>query len=871
MAKKKNPPMVPVPRGTEGIKITSVSSMYESYFLDYASYVILERAVPAIEDGLKPVQRRILHSLYEIDDGRYNKVANVIGHTMQYHPHGDAAIRDAMVNLGQMELLIDTQGNWGDNRTGASSAAPRYIEARLTKFAHEVLFNPKTTEWLLSYDGRRKEPVTLPAKFPILLAQGVEGIAVGLSTKILPHNFNEILDAAIKYLEGKRFKLYPDFQTAGSIDVSEYNDGERGGKVKVRAKIEAVDKKNLIITEIPFGTTTTSLIESILKANEKGKIKIKRVTDNTAANIEIAIELQPGVSPDVTIDALYAFTDCQLSISPNACVIIDKKPQFLTVSDILKASVEHTKSLLKRELEIKRDELNELWHFANLERIFIENRVYHEIEECESWEEVVETIYSELKKYVVTPSDKALAKDKRLKLWRDITDDDITRLTEIRIKRISKYNKFKADELIKETEQNLEQIHYDLKHLVEFTIAWYEHLRKKYGEGKERKTTINQFETIQAHAVAANNTKLYVDEKEGFIGWSLKKDESTFVCECSDIDDVVAFRKDGKMQVSRIGEKVFMGKDIKYVNVRKKNDDRTVFNVIYTDGKSGKAFAKRFQIGGVTRDKEYPIASDHKDSRIVYISANPNGESELVSVQLSQGSSARIKQFDFDFATVSISGKTSKGITVTKYPVKRVDLLEKGKSSLGAQTIWLDDTTGRLNTESRGKLIGDFDTGDLILSLWNDGSYQLNAIEMSLRFNMDELIWIGKFLPKEAIAAVYYDGDKGWTMVKRFLIETTTTGNRYKFITDHKDSKLLYAHSGAGPVIEYSWKSKNQKFTKEFKAEEFIDVKGWKALGNRLSEYKLVSIKGKESEPGRAKGKEDIEFEIVTGTQKKLF
>ncbi len=860
MAKKKNPPIIPVPQGAEGIKITSLTSMYESYFLDYASYVILERAVPAVEDGLKPVQRRILHSLWEIDDGRYNKVANVIGHTMQYHPHGDMAIKDAMVNLGQMELLIDTQGNWGDYRTGAASAAPRYIEARLTKFAHEVLFNPKTTSWLMSYDGRRKEPVTLPAKYPILLAQGVEGIAVGLSTKILPHNFNEIIDAAIKYLDGKRFKLYPDFMTAGSIDVSEYNDGQRGGKIKVRAKIEAVDKKNLIITEIPFGTTTSSLIESILKANEKGKIKIKKVTDNTAEHVEIVIELQPGVSPDVTIDALYAFTDCQNSISPNACVIVDKKPQFLGVSDLLKASVDHTKELLRQELEIRKGELNELWHHANLEKIFIENRIYREIEECESFEEVVETIHKELKKYVATPSDKGGAKDKRLKLFREITDEDVHKLTEIKIKRISRYNTFKADELIAETEKELEQIHYDLKHLVEYTIKWYEHLRTKYGEGRDRKTIISEFENIQAHAVVANNTKLYVDEKEGFIGWALKKDEATFVCECSDIDDVVAFRKDGKMQLSRIGDKVFMGKDIKYVNVHKKNDDRTVFNVIYSDGKTGKAFAKRFQIGGFTRDKEYPVATDHKDSRLIYVSANPNGESELVSVQLSQGCKAHKKQFDFDFATVGISGKTSKGITVTKWPVRRVDLLEKGKSSLGSQAIWLDDATGRLNTEERGKLIGEFDTGEYILSLWNDGSYLLSPVEMSLRFNMEDLIWIGKFNPKSAIAAVYYDGEKGWTMVKRFIIETTTTGNRYKFITEHKDSKLLYAHSGDGPMIEYSWKSKNQKFTKEFSAEEFIDVKGWKALGNRLSEYKLASIKAKEEDDGK---QGEIEFEIV--------
>lgn len=859
MAKKKNPPLIPVPQGAEGIKITSLSNMYESYFLDYASYVILERAVPAMEDGLKPVQRRILHSLYEIDDGRYNKVANVIGHTMQYHPHGDAAIRDAMVNLGQMELLIDTQGNWGDPRTGASSAAPRYIEARLTKFALEVMFNPKTTSWLLSYDGRRKEPVTLPAKFPILLAQGAEGIAVGLSTKILPHNFIEICDAAVKYLEGKRFKLYPDFQTAGSIDVNEYNDGQRGGRVKIRAKIEAVDKKNLIITEIPFGTTTASLIESILKANEKGKIKIKKVTDNTAAEIEIAIELQPGVSPDVTIDALYAFTDCQLSVSPNACVIIDKKPHFIGISEILRTTVDHTKALLKWELEIKRDELTELWHYANLEKIFIENRIYHEIEECESWEEVVETIHTELRKYVSTPTDKASAKDKRLKLFRDITDEDVAKLTEIKIKRISKYNTFKADEQIRDTEKSLEQIHYDLKHLTEFTIAWFEHLKKKYGAGRDRKTTITEFENIQAHTVVANNTKLYVDEKEGFIGWALKKDESRLVCDCSDIDDIVAFRKDGKMVVRKMGDKIFMGKDIRYVNVWKKNEDRTVFNVIYSDGASGKAFAKRFQVGGVTRDKEYPIATDHKDSKLIYISANPNGESELVSVQLSQGSTARIKQFEFDFATLDIQGKTSKGITVTKYPVKRVDLVEKGKSSLGAQALWLDEATGRLNTESRGRSIGEFDTGDLILSLWNDGSYQLNAVEMSLRFNMEELIWIGKFNEKEPIAAVYYEGEKGWTMVKRFLIETTSTGSRFKFITDHKDSRLLYAHSGVDPLLEYSWKAKNQKHTKEFRINEFIDVKGWKALGNRLSEYKLVSVKPKDQSSGGSQ----IEFEII--------
>ncbi|HAQ38921.1 MAG TPA: DNA gyrase/topoisomerase IV subunit A, partial [Saprospirales bacterium] len=623
----------------ESDKIISLAGMYQEYFIDYASYVILERAVPALEDGLKPVQRRILHSMKRMDDGRYQKVANIIGHTMQFHPHGDASIGDALVNLGQKELLIDMQGNWGDIRTGDSAAAPRYIEARLSKFALEVVFNPQTTEWQSSYDGRNKEPVHLPVKFPLVLAQGVEGIAVGLSTKILPHNFIELIQASIKILQEKPFRIYPDFLTGGSIDVSDYQDGMRGGKVKVRAKIVKVDKSTLLITELPFGVTTGTMVESIIKATEKGQIKIKKITDNTAQNVEIEIILAPGISPEVTIDALYAFTDCEVSISPNACVIVDSKPLFLPVSEMLKISTMKTKNLLKWELEIKKGELEEKWHMASLEKIFIEKRIYRDIEECENWESVLETIDIGLKKYVSTPEDKVSPDDKRLRLMRDITEEDIIRLTEIKIKRISKYNSFKNDELISNTEDELKQVAFDLEHLTEYTIHYFNDLLEKYGKGRERRTEITTIEEIKATQVIINNAKLYVDKQEGFIGMGIKEGE--FVMDCSDIDDVIAFKQDATFQVVRIGDKVFVGKNIIYAAVWKKNDERTTYNLIYVDGESKRTYAKRFQVTGITREKDYDLTMGNPNSKLLYFSVNPNGESEVVSVQLTPGCSAR--------------------------------------------------------------------------------------------------------------------------------------------------------------------------------------------------------------------------------------
>ncbi|HRF40662.1 MAG TPA: DNA gyrase/topoisomerase IV subunit A, partial [Saprospiraceae bacterium] len=769
-----------------GGQIIGLQGMYEDYFLDYASYVILERAVPAIEDGLKPVQRRILHSMFDLDDGRYHKVANIIGYTMQFHPHGDAAIGDALVNMGQRDLLIDCQGNWGDVRTGDSAAAPRYIEGRLTKFALEVTFNPQTTDWQLSYDGRKKEPVTLPVKFPLLLAQGVEGIAVGLSTKILPHNFIELIKASIKILQGKKVKIYPDFPTGGSIDVSDYNSGARGGKVKVRAKIEVVDKSTLAVRDLPFGVTTGSLIESIVKANDKGKIKIKKVVDNTAQLVEVHIELAPGVSPDVTVDALYAFTDCEVSISPNACVIVEDKPVFTTVEDILEISTNNTRELLRSELEIKKHELQEKWHFASLEKIFIEKRIYHEIEECESWEEVMATIYRELARYVATPSDPPQPGDARLPLHRNIDDDDITRLTEIRIKRISKYNAFKADELIAQIEADLRQVQHDLEHLTEFAVAYFERLLEKYGKGRERRTLITEFDTIQATEVVANNAKLYVNRAEGFIGSGLKKDE--FVCDCSDIDDIIVFRRDGKFQVSRISDKVFVGKDIIHVAVWKKNDERTTYNMAYSDGKSGRSFVKRFNVTAITRDREYDLTQGNPNSKLLYFSANPNGEAEIVVVQLSAGATAKIKIFDYNFAELEIKGRSSQGNILTKYPVKKVTLKEAGKSTLGAQHVWIDEVSGKLNTDNRGRLLGDFDTGDQLFLLYKDGTYEVADVDMSRRFDPDELLHLGKFDPEMVINAVHFDGNKGWTMVKRFRVETTSTGQRFSYLSEHKDS-----------------------------------------------------------------------------------
>lgn len=820
--------------------VTHLGGMYQDYFLDYASYVILERAVPDIHDGLKPVQRRILHSMHDIHDGRYHKVANIIGHTMQYHPHGDAAIGDALVNLGQKDLLIDCQGNWGDIRTGDSAAAARYIEARLTKFALEVAINTQTTQWQLSYDGRRNEPIYLPVKFPLVLAQGVEGIAVGLATKILPHNFIELLQASIKVLEGKKFKLYPDFQTGGMMDVSDYQSGMRGGKIRVRVRIDKLDKSTLVIREIPYGVTTGSLMESIVKASEKGQIKIKKLSDNTAAEVEILIELQPGVSPDQTIDALYAFTQCEASISPNACVIIDNKPVFMGVEDILRHSTLNTQELLRQELTIRLGELLEKWHFSSLEKIFIEKRIYRDIEECETWEDVLDVIGLGLAKYVATPSSKTKG-DKRLMLHRDITLEDIQKLTEIRIKRISKYNSFQADELIRSTEEELKQVRHDLEHLTEYTIAYFQRLLDKYGKGRERRTEITTFDTIQAVKVIANNAKLYVDRKEGFIGWGLKKDE--FVTDCSEIDDIIAFRKDGKFMVSRIAEKVFVGKNIVHVGVWKRGDERTTYHLIYVDGASGKAYAKRFNVTSITRDKEYDLTKGGKDSKVLYFAAHPNGESERVEIQLTPGSSARNKIFDFYFEELAIKGRNAGGNIVTRYPVRKITQMEVGKSTLGAQKYWYDEVSGRINKDERGVFLGSFDTGDQLLTLFGSGEYEISELDPSGKIDIRDLVYAGKFKPKAAISAVYFDGEKQWTMVKRFVIETTTQGQRFKFITEHKDSKLFYASPVEDPALEYAYMSQRQKVTEVLQPADFIEIKGWKAIGNKLIDKKLISIK----------------------------
>ncbi|MEM9917351.1 MAG: DNA gyrase/topoisomerase IV subunit A [Bacteroidota bacterium] len=853
-----------------GDSIITLTGMYEDYFLDYASYVILERAVPGIVDGLKPVQRRILHSMKEMDDGRYHKVANIIGQTMQYHPHGDAAIGAALVNLGQKDLLIDPQGNWGDVRTGDSAAAARYIEARLTKFALDVAFNGQTTEWQLSYDGRKREPIALPMKFPLVLSQGVEGIAVGLSTKILPHNFIELIKASIKILQGKRFQIFPDFQTGGMIDVTDYNAGKRGGKVKVRAKIEQIDKKTLAIRELPYGVTTTSMTDSIVKANEKGKIKVKKITDNTAKDVEIVIDLAPGISPDLTVDALYAFTNCEVSISTNACIIVEDKPHFLSVHDILKICTENTRDLLRQELEIRKHELEEKLFFASLERIFIENRIYREIEECETWEEVITTIDTELRKYVVTPADKPKRGDKRLRLIRDITEEDITRLTEIRIKRISKYNSFKAEEQIARLKEELTQVEHDLNHLTDYAVAYFKRLLQKYGKGKERRTEIKTFDSIQAVQVVANNAKLYVSRKDGFVGTSLRKDE--FVAECSDIDDVIAFTKEGKFKVVRISEKVFIGKNIIHVAVWKKGDDRTTYNMVYVDGKTGRSMAKRFNVTAITRDKEYDLTTGGKGSKVHYFTANPNGESEVVTVYLSQGSTAKKKVFDYYFDELAIKGRVSKGNIVTRYPVRKVVQKEVGQSTLGALKVWMDGVSGRLNTSERGIFLGDFDTGDHILALYSNGEYEIANFDKSRKFDPKEILYIGKFNPECVITAVYFEAERGWTMVKRFQVETTTTNERYKYITDHRSSKLYYATIEADPVVHYNIRENRETVTYELELAGFIDVKGWKAKGNKLTEKKILKIEAvKTNDKQKLKAGDSIDFDIENNGQTKMF
>uniref|UniRef100_UPI0040471C36 DNA gyrase/topoisomerase IV subunit A n=1 Tax=Algoriphagus sp. TaxID=1872435 RepID=UPI0040471C36 len=810
-----------------------VTGMYKDWFLDYASYVILERAVPAIEDGLKPVQRRILHAMKEMDDGRFNKVANIIGQSMQYHPHGDASIGDAIVNMGQKDLLIETQGNWGDVRTGDGAAAARYIEARLSKFALDVVFNPQTTDWQLSYDGRKREPVTLPVKFPLLLAQGVEGIAVGLSTKILPHNFRELIEASIEILRGNSPQVLPDFLTGGLGDFSDYQEGLRGGKIKVRARIEEDANKTLLIKEIPFGTTTDSLIDSILKANDKGKIKIKKVVDNTAKDVEIQIQLAPGVSPDVTIDALYAFTDCEVSISPNACVIIDEKPVFLTVNRILKYNTTQTKELLRKELEIRKGELLEKLLFSSLEKIFIENRIYRDIEECTTWDAVLEAIDKGLDPY-------------KPDFYRTIVQEDLVRLTEIKIKRISKFDAFKADELMKRLQDELKEVNYNLKHLTDFAIAYYQNLLDKYGKGRERKTEIRAFDTIQAAVVAANNAKLYVNRVDGFVGYGLKKDE--YVCECSDLDDIIAIRRDGKLMVSKIQEKLFMGKDIAYVGVFRKNDERMTYNFIYLDGVSGRAMVKRFQVGGVTRDKEYDLTKGTKGSKLVYLTANPNGEAEVVTVYLTQGAKARVKVFDFDFADLEIKGRAAGGNIMTRYPVRKVQFKMEGKSTLGGINIFYDASVGRINKDSRGKLIGNFLGDDKILVCYKNGDYELTSFELTNRYEPLDVLLIQKFDSQKIIGAVYFDGASKGFFVKRFLIETTTLNKRFNFITEHKQSYLKLVTTDSQAQVSVTLIKGKSEEQMDYDLEMLIDVKGWKAIGNKLSTNEVKELQLIESE-----------------------
>lgn len=805
-----------------------INEMYQSWFIDYASYVILERAVPTVEDGLKPVQRRILHAMKEMDDGRYNKIANVIGQTMQYHPHGDASIGDAIINIGQKDLLIDTQGNWGDMRTGDSAAAARYIEGRLSKFALDVAFNSKTTNWQLSYDGRKNEPVVLPMKFPLLLAQGAEGIAVGLSTKILPHNFCELIEASIKYLKGRKFELYPDFNTGGMIDVSNYNDGHRGGRVRVRAHIEEVDKKTLAIKDVPYGVTTTQLVDSILKANDKGKVKIKGVTDNTAKDVELLVQIGAGLDTDQAIDALYAFTDCEVSISPNACVIIADKPHFVGVTELLKLSVENTKQLLLKELEIKLGELENDWHYSSLEKIFIENRIYRDIEEKTTWEGVLEAI------------DKGLQPFKK-KLRRAVTQDDIIRLTEIKIKRISKYDSFKADEHIKGVEDNIAEVNHNIEHLTDYAIGYYDNLLKKHGKGRERKTEIRPFETIEVSNVAIANTKFYVNRKEGFIGTGLKKDEFAF--ECADIDDIIVFRKDGIMMVTKVADKTFVGKNIIHLDVFRKNDDRTTYNMMYVDGKTGITYAKRFNVTGITRDREYDLTKGNPNSKVHHFSANPNGEAEVITLTLSPGSKARNKVFDYYFEELDIKGRGAGGNQVTKYPIKSTRFKEKGRSTLAGQKIWYDDTIGRLNKEEHGLYLGSFEEKDKIIAFYKNGTYELTDFELSNRYEIEELIKIEKFDPEKVITAIYFDKKSAAFYIKRFLIESQTLKNNYLFIKEGDGNYLELVTTQQEPVFSLmSGKKKSELTEEQLDVNEQIDITGWRTVGTKIGDKDLKEI-----------------------------
>lgn len=832
-------------------EVKPVGGLFKDWFVEYASYVILERAIPAVEDGLKPVQRRILHAMNVMDDGRFNKVANIIGATMAYHPHGDAAIGDALVNLGQKDLLIETQGNWGDVRTGDSAAAPRYIEARLSKFAKEVAFNDKTTEWQLSYDGRKREPINLPMKFPLVLAQGVEGIAVGLSTKIMPHNFLELCEASIDVLKGKKVQIFPDFPTGGSADFTHYNDGKKGSRIRVRARIEEKDKNTLLVKDIPFGTTTGSLIESIIKASDSGKIKVKRVIDNTAANVEIEIQLAPGILPDMAINALYAFTDCELSISPLACIIEADRPSFMGVSEILKASTFHTLGLLRRELEIQLDELENKWHYSSLEKIFIENRIYRDIEECETWEAVIETI------------DRGLDPFKPL-LKREVLEEDIIRLTEIKIKRISKFDSFKADELIRSVENEITEVRHHLEHLTDYAIVYFKQLIKKYGAGKERKTEIKVFDTIEANIVAAANVKLYANYEEGFVGTSLRKD--TFVLDCSDIDDVIAFRADGSYSIAKVSDKHFFGKELIHVGIWRKGDERTTYNLVYWDGAGKKAMAKRFNATGLIREKVYNMATENPKTKVLYFSVNPNGEAEKINIYLSASANARLKQFDYDFAKLAIKGKTAGGNQITKYPVRKVDLKEKGGSTLGGVNIWWDNLTGRLNGDEKGVYLGDFNADDQLLVIYKDGSYELTNYELINRFAPEEVYQIQKFYAELPLQVVYLDGKSKQHFVKRFVIETSTSNKKFVFISEEKGS-LLECLSLANPMkIELLTENKKkEKNTEEINITEFIEVKGWKAVGNRLSfdtVKKITMTSDKNGIPEPVIQEESLEEEV---------
>ncbi len=811
----------------EGESLRKVSGLYKDWFLDYASYVILDRAIPSVYDGFKPVQRRIMHSMRELEDGRYNKVANIVGNTMKYHPHGDASITDAMVQIGQKELLIDTQGNWGNIYTGDSAAAARYIEARLTPFALEVVFNPKTTEWSKSYDGRNNEPIDLPVKFPLLLAQGVEGIGVGLSTKILPHNFNELINASVAHLKGKKFQVFPDFITGGMLDVAEYNDGERGGKVRARARIVQRDKNLLVITELPFSKNTVDLIDSIVKATERGKIKIKKIEDNTSDKVEILIHLANDVSPDKTIDALYAFTDCQVSISPNACVIVGDKPMFLSVSEILRMNTDHTVSLLKKELEIELYELQESWHFASLERIFIENRIYHDIEEVKSWEEVLTTIDKGLKPHTGH-------------LLRAVTEEDIVRLTEIRIKRISRFDLDKFKETIAALEDKIEKCKYNLSHLIPYAIDYFLNIQKKYGKDRERKTEIRIFDTIDASKVAVANEKFYANFAEGFIGTSLKKDQ--FLFDCSDIDDIITFRRDGTMKVVKVEAKTFIGKDIVHVGIWKKGDTRTVYNTIYREGRDGPYYMKRFSVTSITRNTDYPLASEKKGSEFLYFSANPNGEAELVTVLLKPNARVRKSRIDIDFSELAIKGRASRGNLVTKYTIKKIDLKEEGHSTLAPRKIWFDETVRRLNVDARGTLLGNFKGDDRILTINSNGEAKLVSFDLMNRFD-DEYLILEKWNPEQPVTCIYFDGEKGIYFIKRFLLDHTT--NVQQFVpSEHPKTfieQIITVDRAMAEIVFVKEKDK-QRDPETIIIDDFISVKGIKAIGNQLTKSKVKTI-----------------------------